>query len=274
MKFDGDKPYTEDKNKLPYQTKLDLWETGFGLQAIDGLRPSKYMVELAQENIEGKKSYTEVYHDIKKYYDEETTEHSTKEADIVSLRVAELLSDNHFLLSPATLLGIHRHLFTDVFDDPTIPVGEFRSINMTKSEDVLIGDSVQYASHFMIRDTLNYDFEDEKNVQYSDKTKQEQSSQVEKFISGIWQIHPFREGNTRTTAVFTIQYLRSLGFAIDNEPFKKNASFFRNALVLDNANGELKTRNYLDMFFENALFNGKNILSEEDMMKRTKQILG
>ena len=133
--------YYVAENELPYQIKLALWQTAFGLQKVDGLSPSEYMVELAYENIEGKKGYDAIYREISDYHLKEHVDANTVEADIVSLRIAELLAEDHFLLSPSTLLGIHRHLFTDVFPEE-IPVGKFRTVNITKNEPVLNGETV------------------------------------------------------------------------------------------------------------------------------------
>ena len=133
--------YDVAENELPYQIKLALWQTAFGLQKVDGLSPSEYMVELANENIEGKKGYDAIYREISDYHLKEHVDANTVEADIVSLRIAELLAEDHFLLSPSTLLGIHRHLFTDVFPEE-IPVGKFRTVNITKNEPVLNGETV------------------------------------------------------------------------------------------------------------------------------------
>ncbi|WP_071130534.1 Fic family protein [Enterococcus timonensis] len=270
MKFD-ERPYEIDETELPYQTKLDLWQTAFGLQAVDGLKPSKYMVGLAKEQAQGKKTYQEVETAIKKYYATDEMSNDTKEADIVSLRINELLSDDYFSLSPATLLAIHGHLFKDVFTN--IPVGKFRDQNITKKEDVLNGETVQYASHFMIKETLKYDFDLEKEFHVENLSKTQKGEHVMDFVSNIWQIHPFREGNTRTMAVFAIKYLRSLGFELDNEVFKSHSEFFRDALILANVSAPVKTKKYLLQFTDNLLFEGKHKLSKKIMMERTAKIL-
>ena len=132
------------------------------------------------------------------------------------------------------LRQIHRHLFDGVFKNDW--VGQWRQVNLTKKEPVLQGDSVSYAPFHLIGEMLDYDFGQEKGRQakYPQIGRHEIASSAFGFISGVWQIHPFREGNTRTTAVFAILYLRQLGFIIGNEPFASNAQYFRDALVLDN----------------------------------------
>jgi fido (protein-threonine AMPylation protein) len=175
--------YDVAENELPYQIKLALWQTAFGLQKVDGLSPSEYMVELAYENIEGKKGYDAIYREISDYHREAHVDANTVEADIVSLRIAELLAEDHFLLSPSTLLGIHRHLFTDVFPEE-IPVGKFRTVNITKKEPVLDGETVQYSSHFMIQDTLAYDFEREQNFSYSWPDQRAKSAACDGIFGG------------------------------------------------------------------------------------------
>lgn len=254
--------YEIDNPNLPYQTKLDLWQTGFGLQEIDGLKPSRYMVELATEHIEGKLDYQQVYDQISKYHTE--TDDSTKEADIVSLRIAEVLSSTAFKFAPTTLKSIHRELFYGVLPQG-VKLGEYRPNNISKQEPILEGDSVIYDHYSTIAESLSYDFNQEKEFDYRGKSPEEMVKHIKKFISGIWQIHPFGEGNTRTVTVFMIKYLRSLGFTVDNEPFKKNSRYFRDALVLDNAKLNKYHPEYLERFFENLLLDGEHQLSLREM---------
>jgi fido (protein-threonine AMPylation protein) len=249
--------YDIENNKYSYQKKLDIWDAAFGLQKVDNLSPSDYARELARENAEGKMDYAEVEESLKQYY-EKACEQSTKEADIVSLKIAEILSRNGFKLSPATLLGIHKHLFEGVFDD--IPAGKFRHYNITKKEPVLDGDTVVYDDFAMIAETLNYDFALEGDFDYSSLESREKAFKAMKFISGIWQIHPFGEGNTRTIAVFAIKYFRTLGFDVDDSLFKEHSGFFRDALVLANYHKKGKTSKFLDKFTENLLLEGKHKL--------------
>jgi fido (protein-threonine AMPylation protein) len=264
MYFD-EKPYDEEVLDLPYQTRLELWNTSFGLQQTDGLIPSDYMIELAQKNIEGVLSYQEIKENISEYYKSESVVHDrTQEADYSSLRIAEILSTDAFSFSPATLLNYHKRLFSGI-DSFHFPVGKFRDTNITKAEEVLNGDTVNYADFREIKDTLNWDFEQEKDFQYSNLERSQQADHAMKFISGIWQIHPFREGNTRTTAVFAIKYFRSLGFSIDNTPFKDNAKYFRDALVLDNAKADRRTNKFLNLFTKNFLLDKNLPLNREDM---------
>lgn len=140
-------------------------------------------------------------------------------------------------------------------------VGKYREINITKEEDVLKGKSVLYSDYFMISDTIDYDFRQEKLVNYEKMDVRTRAESIMRFISNIWQIHPFRQGNTRTCAVFMIMYLKSFGFDIDNEPFKNHSKFFKDALVIANAPNELKTNKYLEMFLGNILFDEDNELS-------------
>ncbi len=254
--------YNIDNPHLSYEDKQELWETGFGLQKVDGLAPSVYMEELADRQARGEYTYEQVYQEITKYH--QSTDASTQEADIVSLRIVEMLFRNGFSFRPTTLLHIHKELFQDIFDS-SIPVGEYRTVNITKNELVLKGDTVIYSDFPLIAATLDYDFQQERDFSYTGLNKQAIVAHIQSFISGIWQIHPFREGNTRTITVFLIKYLRSLGFEIDNEPFQKHAKYFRDALVLDNAKLVNKRSDFLTAFFENLLLNGQNDLSSERM---------
>jgi fido (protein-threonine AMPylation protein) len=239
-----------------------LWDIGFGLQSVDGLRPSPYMQALAEENIEGKKTYSQIENDIENYYNN-GGKAGEREADIVSLRIAELLNDDAFTLDTAMLSGIHRHLFSGVLD---IPVGEFRRANIIKNEAVLSGDTVQYGPYLILGDLLYSAFSREKETDYRIKRLDEKAHSAMRFISLIWQIHPFYEGNTRTSAVFAIKYFRYLGFdAIDNEPFKEHSEYFRNALVLDNY-GACRQPEYLIRFTENILLGGGHRLDNAKMI--------
>lgn len=251
--------------------KARNWDIAIGLQMVDGLRPSKYLYQVARDNIDGKLTHDKVYETLHKYYETDAGRKQgddTKEADLVSNRIAELLGNPSFTFAPPTLLNIHKYLFRDVLPDDW--VGVVRSEDITKREDVLNGDTVHYASHLDILSTLEYDFEQEKRFDYDGLTRRAMVEHIAGFISGVWQIHPFREGNTRTIAVFTIKYLRNKGFKADNELFRDNAEYFRNALVRANyenvTTGIKRTPKYLNMFFGNLLMGEHNSLKTSDML--------
>ena len=242
-----------------------LWRTAIGLQKVDGLTPSAYLVETARRNIEGEITVAEAGNLIGEYYKSkkiraEAAKTRTDEADIVSHRIAEILSEPTFSFSPEELISLHGRLFSGIYKH----AGRIRDYNITKSEWVLRGDTVQYASCYRLVETLAYDFGEEKKFSYARAEMDEVIRHICKFISGIWQIHPFGEGNTRTTAVFTIKYLRTLGFAVDNDVFAENSYYFRNALVRANytniPKGIEETTEYLEAFFRNLLFGEKNNL--------------
>ena len=237
--------------------KSAAWQTAIGLQAVDGLKTSPYLLETAKAHIEGDIDIVDVQRRIQSYYKEQanrkTVEAGTMEADIVSARITELLGEKTFQFSPAELQSIHRRLFSGVFDH----AGQFRTYNITKSEWILDGDTVIYASWESIRDTLDYDFSQEKQFSYEKISVPESIRHMAKFASGIWQIHPFCEGNTRATAVFVVKYLKTFGFHVKNDVFAANSWYFRNALVRANYNNLQKgihaTSEFLEMFFENLL---------------------
>ena len=239
--------------------KSNAWKTAIGLQDVDGLKPSAYLIETAKNHIEGNISITEADKRIHSYYEERKDrnemEEDTKEADIVSVRIAKLLGEKTFQFSPAEWQNIHRKLFEGVFDY----AGKIRDYNITKKEWVLKGNTVMYASYDSIRATLDYDFSQEKDFSYNGLSVEEAVRHIAKFTSGIWQIHPFGEGNTRSTAVFIIKYLKTFGFNVSNETFAENSWYFRNALVRANyndlQNGIHATTKFLDLFFENLLMN-------------------
>lgn len=244
--------------------KTLAWQTAIGLQAVDGLNTSEYLLETAKDNIEGKITIGEANNRIITYYaerkDRKAIEYGTREADIVSGRIAELLGERAFKFSPVTWLSIHRYLFADVFSH----AGQIRDYNISKNEWVLNGKSVFYASYDSIQATLDYDFKNEKDFPYRGLSKQELVKHIAKFTSDIWQIHPFCEGNTRSTAVFIIKYLTAKGFKLGNEYFARNSWYFRNALVRANYEDYqfdvYPTTIYLENFFENLLFNSQHEL--------------
>jgi fido (protein-threonine AMPylation protein) len=251
--------------------KLENWRVAIGLQQVDDLTPSEYLFEVAKKNIEGKISVDEAEKQITTYYKKNppktTTQKAKKEADEVSSRINKLLGKNSFTFSPAEFISIHKYLFTGLLDGVT--AGKIRKYDISKDEAILNGDTVNYGRADSIREMLNYDFETEKAFKYSGLDKQEKVKHITKFTSDIWQVHPFGEGNTRTTAVFIIKYLRTLGFSANNDLFEKNSKYFRNALVRANYQNLEKdvyyTMEYLNRFFGNLLLGEKNTLDNRDM---------
>lgn len=240
--------------------KTKNWETAIGLQEVDGLKPSKYLVETAKEHIEGKIELEEVKERINNYYkvlnDRKSEEkEDSEEADKVSVRITEVLSDKSFSFNPTELISIHKKLFAGVYKH----AGIIRNYNFTKNEWILNEDTVTYASYETIMSTLDYDFEQEKNFSYKDLSLDESIKHLCRFTSNIWQVHPFCEGNTRTTAVFIIKYLKTFGFNINNIVFANNSWYFRNALVRANYKNFEKNIfediSYLEKFFYNLLSN-------------------
>lgn len=227
--------------------KAKSWETAIGLQDVDGLKTSDYLMKTAKEHIEGKIDIQEVKGRINRYYlvsNKRELEESSEEADKVSVRITEILCEKAFNFSPVELLNIHKRLFTGIFEG----AGRYREYNITKEEWILNNDTVTHSSFESIKDTLDYDFNEEKNFSYKDLNIHELIKHLCTFISNIWQVHPFCEGNTRTTAVFLIKYLRSFGFNINDGIFSTHSWYFRNALVRANY------KNYEKNIFEDVTF--------------------
>lgn len=245
------------------------WQTAIGLQAVDGLKPSEYLKEKARQHIEGDITIDEVKQLVDSYYKSKvarsSSEDRTEEADKVSARITEILSENTFTFSPIEYLAIHRHLFEGIFSH----AGQIRDYNITKNESVLKGATVLYASAGSIRETLEYDFSQEKIFDYKNLNIDEAIRHIARFVSGIWQIHAFGEGNTRTTAVFTIKYLHTFGFNFSNETFANHSWYFRNALVRANYNdltkGVYATTEFLEKFFRNLILNEQNELKNRNL---------
>ncbi|MFN3907894.1 MAG: Fic family protein [Flavobacterium sp.] len=219
--------------------KAIVWKTAIGLQQVDGLKPSEYLIDTAKQNIEGDITFDEVIKRIESYYQQlpitigttKLDENSTEEADKVSARIAEMLSEQTFTFSPAEYLNIHRRLFIGIYKF----AGKIRDYNITKKEWVLNGDTVLYASADNLSVTLEYDFEQERKFSYKGLSEQEIIKHIAHFISNLWQVHIFGEGNIRTTALFLIKYLRKLGFKnVNIDLFADHSWYFRNALVRAN----------------------------------------
>ena len=250
------------------QEKAKTWETAIGLQDVDGLKPSEYLLDTAKEHIEGNINIDEAKKRINSYYEqsnERNNEDNTEEADKVSVRIAEILSEKAFNFSPTEMLNIHKRLFTGIYKE----AGKYREYNFAKKEWILNNDTVTYSSYETIKETIEYDFNQEKNFSYKDLSIDDLISHLSRFISNIWQVHPFCEGNTRTTAVFLIKYLRTFGFNVNDEIFADNSWYFRNALVRANYKNYEKNVfediTFLEKFFYNLLTNTKYELKNRYM---------
>lgn len=246
------------------------WQTAIGLQAVDGLRPSDYLIETARRDIEGEITIDEAQQLIKNYYQSKevrTAEDDEKqEADVASTNIRRILAEKTFAFTVVGLTSIHRRIFDGVFKF----AGKIRDYNITKKEWVLRGDTVLYVSAPDIRRAIEYDLEQEHAFDYTQVSPDKLVEHLAKFVSGLWQIHPFGEGNTRTTAVFTILYLRSMGFNVENDLFAKHSWYFRNALVRANyqnvQKGIMRNSDFLILFFRNLLLGEKNELKNRYMV--------
>ncbi len=244
------------------------WHTAIGLQAVDGLKPSDYLIDTAIKNIEGSISIDEAQELLNSYYKENPKsdlEDRTEEADKVAVRIAKILSEQAFSFTPNEYISIHKKLFTGIYKH----AGKMRDYNITKKEWVLNGATVVYGSASELRTTLDYDFSEEKKFNYKNLSMEQIIHHLADFVSRLWQIHIFGEGNTRTTAVFFIKYLRTLGFDVTNDIFAENAWYFRNSLVRVNyndfKNGIHETTEYLELFLKNLLLDEKNELHNRSM---------
>lgn len=237
--------------------KSSAWSAAIGLQQVDGLTPSKYLFETARRNIEGDITIDDAQKLINSYYESKVSRANdpddTEEADKVASRIAKILSERAFSFSPSYLIAIHGKLFQGIYKF----AGRLRNYDITKKEWVLNGDTVMYGAAFELRMALDYDFEQEREFNYKGLNMDQIVEHLADFVSRLWQIHAFGEGNTRTTAVFTIKYLRSLGFKVDNKIFADNSWYFRNALVRANyknlPKGISREPVFLENFFRNML---------------------
>ena len=263
--------YLEIYHPSSYHKQLQ-WDMAIGLQQVDNLKPSKYLEQISEKNILGELTIKEVEQSLREYYSEKEKRHSVNhnelECDFVSMRIVELLSLDNFELSVDYLKYIHKYLFQDVYEF----AGEFRKIDFSKHGKILNNDSVAYGDSKTLTESLEYDIRLEKDKNYKEMSIVEVIQNITDFSSSIWQVHPFREGNTRTTAVFIEKYLISLGYNVDNSLFKDKSVYFRNALARSNYfNNYLnikEDKSYLIKFYENLLLGKNNNLHSEDLIAK------
>ena len=250
--------------------RAEAWRVAIGLQAVDGLKTSEYLQKTARRNIEGEITIDEARELVKEYYIKKTAhdndDEDKEEADLVSGNISKLMQTDAFTYSVAGFAAIHRAIFEGVFKH----AGRFRDYDISKKEWVLRNDTVLYGRWQDLRMTVEYDLEQERQFDYTALSKDQMIEHLAKFVAGLWQIHPFGEGNTRTTAIFTIKYLRSLGFSVNNDMFEHYSWYFRNALVRANYRNVQKGINaepiFLVRFFRNLLLGETNELKNRYMI--------
>ncbi len=261
--------YIEKETSGNY-VKQQEWDMAIGLQEVDNLKPSKYLEKLLQENVTGEKTIYEVEHDLKQYYVEKSktdrVNQNELECDLVSTKIVQLLEEDGFELSVNYLKYVHKFLFQDVYEF----AGEFRKVDFSKCEQILNNDSVAYGDCKTLEQSLEYDISLEKVKNYDAMNIVDVINNITNFSANIWQTHPFREGNTRTTALFIEKYLVSLGYNVDNTMFKDKSVYFRNALVRSNYfNNYLNIKednSFLIRFYENLLLGKNNNLHSKDLI--------
>lgn len=262
-------PYQEKTYPKGYIKQLQ-WDMAIGLQQVDNLKPSKYLEQISMKNVSGELTIEEVEQSLREYYttkeQQKDINHNELECDFVSMRIVELLDKDNFELSVKYLKYIHKYLFQDIYEF----AGEFRKVNFSKHKKILNSDSIAYGDSKTLSESLEYDISLEEKKNYNDMSIVEVIKNITDFSSNIWQVHPFREGNTRTTAVFIEKYLISLGYKVDNSLFKDKSVYFRNALVRSNYfNNKLnikEDKTYLIKFYENLLLGKNNNLHSEDLI--------
>ncbi|MDO5331233.1 MAG: Fic family protein [Bacillota bacterium] len=249
--------------------KAYAWNTAIGLQEVDGLKVSSYLIDIARKHIDGEISIDQAKDLVKNYYQAKGNRNSiqgrTIEADLVAANIAETLSEDGFVFSVAQLISIHKNLFENIFES----AGKIREYNISKEEWILDGESVKYGNAPDIKELLEYDFKQEKEFSYKGLSIDQIIKHLARFTANLWQIHPFEEGNTRTVAVFLIKYLKTLGFNVTNDIFANNAWYFRNALVRANysnlTKGVYETTEYIERLLRNLLLNESNSLQNRDL---------
>jgi fido (protein-threonine AMPylation protein) len=255
--------------------RAKIWQTAIGLQKVDGLSVSDYLTVTARKHIEQQVDIAQAKSLIAEYYQNagrRVSASNTEEADKAAVNIVQILAEQSFSFSAEGLAGLHRRIFSGIFSH----AGRFREYNITKAEWVLDGDTVIYGPYEDLRQTIQYDLDQEKSYRYKGLSTDAIIEHLANFIAGLWQIHPFCEGNTRTIAVFTIKYLRTLGLAVGNDMFKQHSWYFRNALVRANYRNVLKgvdsSTGYLVLFFRNLLLGETNELKSRNLHIRAAEL--
>jgi len=264
-----DSEYEKIQEEQDYKIRSYNWKTAIGLQKVDNLEVSPYLIELANLNIKGEISLEDVRNKIQSYYEHkpptEKMPDRQKEADFVSQRISEILSQKAFSLSPIEFLSIHKRLFDGIYKF----AGKIRAYNISKKEYVLNDETIEYGDFAILKEMIEHDIDKEKSFDYATLNERQRIEHFAKFIADLWQIHPFAEGNTRTVAVFAIKYLRKLGFDVNNDLFEKESWYFRNSLVRANYTDfkrNIHSSNvWLMKFFGNLLLGEKNELKNREM---------
>lgn len=259
--FGEEVPYKQISPEQDPNVLRGIWDAAKGLQKVDNLEPTDLIDEVAEQNINGHIGTDEASEIVRKHYAGiADPKIEAQEADMATANIVNLLARNGFMLTPATLQGIHREIFKGIPLHGNTAIewaGVYRTEDFEKEEEVLDGRSVHYSSHMFIKDQLRIVFEDEQAHQYGHPFGEEDVSALARFMAKVWQVHPFWEGNTRATAVFLIQYLRSMGFEVENEPFKENSKHFRDSLALatfyDNKLGIARRPQNLEGFLQELL---------------------
>ncbi len=252
------------------QESASAWKTAIGLQAVDGLTPSQYLLDMAKKDIDGDITIDDVRELLDSYYRSKSSrtpqDIMEEEADKVSANIKKILSSRTMAFNTNGFISVHRRVFENVFDH----AGIIRDYDITKKEWVLKGDTVNYLNWEDIRRAIDYDIQLERDFSYKGLSEEDKVKHICRFVSGLWQIHPFREGNTRTTAVFTIQYLRSIGYKVSNDMFQNHSWYFRNALVRANYKNSALGIDYefkfLEKFFRNLLLGENNELKNRYLL--------
>ena len=259
------------------EERAEAWKTAIGLQAVDGLKTSEYLSETAIKHIEGDITIDEVRELIDTYYKSKTArtpeDEGREEADKAAVNITKIINEPSFSFSLQGFTSIHKRIFAGIFKF----AGNLRDYEITKREWVLDGDTVTYSHPLDLKGAISYDLQQEKDYNYVGLSMAEVVSHIAQFASNLWQIHPFGEGNTRTTAVFVIKYLRSLGFQVNNDIFKEHSWYFRNALVRANyqniQKGIYKDPIHLERFFRNLLMGEDNVLMNRHLHIKAKELL-
>ena len=272
MAYDEERHYEVIEDKpMNREQRQAIWDMASGLQLADGLEVTEVAKNAASKYISGSSTATEARRAVERHYQEDQRKSEESEADLVSMRITQMLdSDNlgtKFDFSPKGLATLHYLLFKDVL--PNEWVGRWRNENISKIEPILGGRTVLYGNCSEIQALLDFDFEGERNHTFNKPLKPDDARHVADFSAGIWQTHPFREGNTRTVAVFSQMYLRRLGFEVSNEVFRENGLLFRDAMVrasfMDIDLHVNPNRSFIEEFYECVCFGRKIDVSRFDM---------
>jgi cell filamentation protein len=196
----------------------------------------------------------------------------TVESNITSVKLVQadklekIFRDNGFTFNG--LKALHRYLFEDIYYWAGCP----RRIDIEKPERVLNGLSVQYSHHKNIAKDIEQCIEALNRIQWNTLDLDGKAHKFTRLIAALWQVHPFREGNTRTVITFACEYAKQHGFPMDKSLLAEHPKYVRESLVMASI-GEYSEYKYLERIFKDSIQREQMELEQHTAAKDEKELI-